>query len=229
MIWRNRTSVVLACCAACLALLSLIGWHFQVDLLIRWSDRWATVHVVTAVALLLQAFSLMLVVSGCRRLWKDIAISTIEVCSVLLVLLVLWADNLNMETSYGGWLAWDPELPSHKTIIEFLILGYIGFRHCFSDLPYDYRKAGKLVMVLGVVGMVGYVADLPVLYGYLVARSGAQAFPTALAITLLGLGYAIGEHRSSCPFAIHCQEVECPARTCKLKKSSPPPEEDTSA
>lgn len=202
--FRHRAARILAGIIGIEALVVMAGWILGIDLLTRIAPFGINMKFVTAFLFLFGALELYFV-SRAVQDEDDVALVllpgiSLAISLVTIALLVgrlfgtstgienLFVENLDPANFSGtaltgGW-------PSFPTLINFILLGLAGLASLF---PGFFREKlliylGCFISLSGLIAIVGYLCNVPVLYYELSISTIPMALNTALCFALLGFG-----------------------------------------
>lgn len=175
---------------------TVIGWVLENRILVSINPEWVTMKLVTALTICLMSIGVLLrgvgerlqIVRGMMGMWTIII--------MLMGLLDALSDGgVGIFSLFGSESAvWAvnseaPGEPSLLTIICSIALSvelmlYRGDSR--EDEGVSNRVLADFVMINGASVVIGYLLDLPLLYGRIEGLSGAAAIHTGVAFILLG-------------------------------------------
>ena len=178
-----------------ISLLVSVGWITGNLWITKLSSDWVSMKMTTSVVFMMTSLSLAV-----SRVDKDILVGSSKgillVAASTIIFSQMWANWYNT-TIHLDFLSFDddgiksvvPGRPSLETMINFtLIISAI----CIPQLT---RIVGPIVTISGILGIVGYIINLPALYGY-TATSSAMAIHTCLNFALMGIACSMFDKES---------------------------------
>lgn len=187
----------------------MIGWILEIEALISINPNWVTMKLITALSFFLSGIILYFIVckiEGGESVLDQIilTISTILILFFMLNLLMssffnfstgiehLFVDELNdaVKTTIPG-------RPSIGTMINFIMVSIAGILSLFEvkNISHKIYLIGIMILIVGCVAVLGYIASVPLLYYTITGYSTAMALHTAILFILIGIGF------------INCREI----------------------
>lgn len=81
-------------------------------------------------------------------------------------------------------------IPSIGTMLLFILLGFAGYAASMPKYPkWKVSLPSYLAILTGIVAIVGYLIDTPILYWAVPDKSAAMSIQTSLAFILCGMGF----------------------------------------
>ena len=187
----------------------MIGWIKDIDILKSILPIWVTMKFTTALCFLLSG-SIVFILAG--SLSKHTTSSRVVLpLLTLLILLIMGTllassfleirtgvEDLFVKETGGAIKTSTPGRPSAGTITSFILVATAGLLAMFKiqSLPSILRLVGWIVITLGLLAVLGYVLDEPLLYYTLEGWSSAMAFHTALLFIVLGSSLCLSDQNS---------------------------------
>ncbi len=185
-----------------MAMLVITGWIFDIGFLKSVRSDWVTMKFVTAISFICSGLILFFVVrfeEGKRELAK-VVLLVLGFLLFLLMATMILSFYVGMKSGIEDFFIQEgenaiqttaPGKPSMVTVISFMLISTIPFLYTFQETPLRRRviQCGCLISGVGILGLVGYIFNLPFLYYSLNGFSTAMAFHTAILFVLLGLGF----------------------------------------
>lgn len=200
---REHIARWLALLVLLVSIIVMIGWFLDIAVLKSIMPQWATMKFTTALSF---GFSGIILLAGSAHLVRRsygaewiLAVSSFVVLLLMssLIVSVLLGIKTGIEDLFvrevgDAVLTTVPGRPSLGTMLAFILIGLFGAFAAFNALKeWAVRVCGGLVTFLGVVSLVGYAIDAPVLYYAVEDVSTAMAFHTALLFVFLGIGISL--------------------------------------
>lgn len=184
----------LAFAAMAIALLSLIGWGFKIEMLTRWSSAWVTMKPITSLAVLV-AGATVAASPALRRVDECLQIAMSAIGAYMLAMYFFGASESIARIDDPAWSS-APGVPSAGTFAAVVLFGFAA---------HGYDRIWSALVVIAAIPLLGY---LMMLFGassswaiyltwYVPGWSTAMAFPTAAGFVLIAIA---GMNR---PAAIH--------------------------
>jgi len=199
---KDKIVRILAIIVMLVAISVIIGWFFNIPILTSILPQWVTMKFTTALSFLMSAI-ILYIVSKYKKEESDIA-QIILLVSAMIVFLIMGIlllsiftdirtgiEDLFIQESEDAVKTTVPGRPSAGTMVNFIIISIAGILAMFN--PANLKKYllgfGWIISVVGVLAVLGYIIDVPLLYYTLEGWSTAMAFHTAVLFTLLGMGF----------------------------------------
>jgi hypothetical protein len=180
----------------------ITGWVLNIGILKSISPAWISMKFDTAIAFVLSGITLYFIVRAMEGEF-DKAQVVLSITSLMLILLMgtlffsaclkihTGAEELFIKDTTTSTKAIAPGLPSIATTFNFLLVASAGILTMLN--PGNLRlKLGIIGLVIGSVGVlaiVGYIVDKPILYYYIAGINSAIACHTAALFIVLGIGF----------------------------------------
>jgi len=183
----------------------IAGWLLEIDTLKSIVPDWVTMKFSTAVSFLMSGIVVMLLNefrnnnSEFSRIFLFAPLIIISFfMATLLVTTIMGTtsgvSNLFVQDDPGAVGTVKAGTPSIGTMINFLLIIAVGFIALlitkFSERKFKKYAiiSGGITLVLGIVALLGYAIEEPILYYQVDGISGAMAIHTAIAFCLIGAG-----------------------------------------
>jgi|GEM_PF-6388586 len=182
--------MVLAAVASLMGIVVMLAWEYDWPVLRSFGMGRVTMKPATATAFILAGAMIMLTHIPNHRQWRPSVISgcAFSVAGLMLMTMYVHGDIFGLEGDAPVFTS-SPGRPSVFTIMCFLGLAIWGIAHVC-----DIRRAvivPWLVALVGIVAMIGYAMDWPLLYSYIDGASTAMAVHTAFGFVLLGVSAGV--------------------------------------
>ena len=182
-------------------LVVMLGWVFDINILKGILPIWPTMKVTTALCFFISGLSLIFIRQMLQRR-TDAAQLVLSAASFIILLIMLTflvsaaagihtgLENFYIKNQGDVIMTTSPGRPSVGTMINFILIGMSGILVIFSReislnvLP----KIGWIVTFIGLVAILGYVLNFPLLYYSAEDVSLGMALHTAILFVMLGLG-----------------------------------------
>jgi len=191
-------------------LMVIVGWYLDITVLTSISPEWIRMKFATAVCFVLSGI-IVYVLSMEKDKSEMLKMALLSICPMLLVLIM---GTLFLGSIFGFQTGMEniafvdrhevatpifqgrPALP---TMINFMLIALIGFLYSFR---FAQRKAllavGLIVGIIGAVGLIGYITNIPALMYEIKGISNAIAIHTTTLFALLGVALVfIGKNKES--------------------------------
>lgn len=149
---------------------ALVGWWFELDLLIRYFNDHVSIKPYTAVAAIVAGF--IITTKGTAKKWLSIVMLVLMGKLILDYIEVICfgaptQEHDQVETVYYNF-------PSWATILMYTVMVYCTqCKDCAT-------RGGRIITAISGIAMVGHIFDCSVLYWYLPEYSTGMAAPTAI-------------------------------------------------
>ncbi len=181
------------------ACIVMIGWVFGIDALTRILPNGINMKFITAFTFFLSAIGLYYLN---RRKEKNCEQSQVVLPGIALLIFLIMSALLASGLSGGQTglesflthtnnpLTFGSGLPSIPTTINFILFGLVCVFSLFPDNGVYKRLSffGYVILIIGIIAVIGYILNLPVLYYEFTISTVPMAFNTALTFILLGAG-----------------------------------------
>ncbi|MBI5221567.1 MAG: hypothetical protein HY979_02065 [Candidatus Magasanikbacteria bacterium] len=196
----NKVSRIIAIFVALVSMVVMVGWFLDFPTLKNILPQFVTMKFITAVCFLLSSLNLYLIVrmNLCRQEWESMALLFVSFLTILLMASLLVSTFIGIKTGVedlfvkevsGAVKTVAPGRPSLVTMINFVLIAGIGLSNLYRLSVAVSRTLGLLVTLFGGMAILGYIIDLPKLYGHFNNFSTAMALHTAILFVLLGVGF----------------------------------------
>lgn len=192
------------------AIIVMIGWYADIDILKSVSPAWVSMKFNTALAFLMSGIILYLMNEAYKRNSQLAKIFLqVPVLVILLIITTLFIfsilgiqsgiENLFLKEKESAIMTTVPGRPSIGTMIDFnlIVAASIALLLNASKLQKLLSLVGLAIIVIGGLAIIGYATNTPVLYYSVEGWSTAMAFHTATLFILIGIGIislAQGKH-----------------------------------
>lgn len=202
---RYRVSKILAVIIGVEALIVMAGWVLRIDALTRIAPTGINMKFVTALLFFFSAFGVYCIsrVVEEKDEWSAIFLPAISLIIFLITISLLAGrilgistgiENLFLQSSssvtdFSGTISTEG-WPSFPTLINFILFGLVGIISIFtSSLREKFIVySGWFIFSVGLIALVGYTFNLPLLYYQLSFSTVPMALNTAVLFLLLGFG-----------------------------------------
>jgi len=182
-------------------ILVMAGWFWDIMVLKSILPQFVAMKFTTAFCFFLSGVSLYCIVRNCQAETQanDLFLIFINFIIILIMVSLLLSIFFNIRTGLENLFVSEmegaintpvPGRPALAAMISFILIASSGLLS-LSKKTVNYliiRVVGVIVMVVGVVAVIGYLLDIPKLYGQFGMISSAVALNTALLLALIGLG-----------------------------------------
>ena len=194
---NNKIAKYLAVVVAASSLLVMLGWVFDIAVLKSLAPQWMAMSFIGAVNFLLSAIILYFTAryqqTG-RQNVELILVSTSFIIFLITALLFV-ADFLGISSGLENILSRTATVAvSHPSLAGVVCSVLVAICGLLSLSRHNYyrqiiRILGLVMAVAGVMAVLGYLSNQPMLYYEFKPVAAAMAFNTALMFTCLGVGF----------------------------------------
>ena len=174
----------------------MYGWFFDIPVLKSILPGWVAMKFITALCFLFSGLLVFLLASHKKSEASNFFILIFSfvifliMASFLLYLsfgMSVGIENLFVKEPPGAVRTVVPGVPAVPTIISFILIAMSGlFASANLRLTAPYFWLGALISAIGGIAVVGYLANIPVLY-YSFEGFTSMAFHTAMLFVLIGI------------------------------------------
>lgn len=187
----------------------MIGWILEIEALISINPNWVTMKLITALSFFLSGIILYFIVckiEGGRSVLDQIILTISTILILFFMLNLLMSSFFNFSTGIEHLFVYElndavkttiPGRPSIGTMINFIMVSIAGILSLFEvkNISHKIYLIGIMVLIVGCVAVLGYIASVPLLYYTITGYSTAMALHTAILFILIGIGF------------INCREI----------------------
>ena len=185
-----------------LAAAIIVGWIFNIGYLKSLSPNWVTMKITTSIIFIFSGMALYAISMSLEGKF-DIAQIVLSITSlvILLVMGIMFIstffgvrtgveDIIIHESSYTT-KTMIPGQPSIPTMLNFLLIATTAISTILNinRLHFILRFVGVWLGLTGLLALLGYIINVPLLYYFIEGRNSAMAFNTAILFVLLGVGF----------------------------------------
>jgi len=174
----------------------IFGWIFDITLLKSISPAFVPMKFITAVSFIFGGIVLYLLTR--KERWSKIALMFIlPIVSVLLIMLVsdsvfgIGPDIVNLFVKEPAGAREMPSIPGTVSFALVILIGYLSVFGVNTKRFFVLLAAGCIIGIIGFIGVLGYILNLPALYYNIEGVSGAMPLQSAILFTLGGLGLVL--------------------------------------
>lgn len=184
----------------------MIGWELDVIVLTSVMPEWIRMKFSTAVCFVFSGIVIyaMTLIGEERRAFQRIILTIFPSLLVLVMGSLFLGSVLGVQTGLEDISFIDVHeintpifqgRPSVATMIAFILIALIGFWvNTKRGTKISLIIVGSIVGIIGAMGVIGYLVDLPILYYEIPGVSNAMAILTSVMFAFLGLAiFKIGE------------------------------------
>ncbi len=184
----------------------VFGWIFDVTVLKSILPKFVAMKFITALSFFFSSILVLLLAKKGKgeisKLFIIIISSTLLLLMTIFLVSFFWGfttglENLFVQELPGAIHTIIPGLPAVPTLIGFLLISLSGLVFSFNpQKPWGIFFFGLLISLIGVVAIVGYLFDIPMLYysfsGYTPIAVNASFLFILLGVSLILFG---SEHK----------------------------------
>ena len=197
---KQRLVKLLSLIVMLAGIMVMLGWILDISILKSILLGWVTMKFSTALSFVLSGIILYLIAmslesgSGVAQVFLPVA--------VLIILLIMLShlvaaflglrlgiEELFIKEAKGTVRSVMPGRPSVPTMVSFVLIAAAGMLTMLNlaNLKSKLRFLGWIIMIIGMVAVLGYVVNAPLLYYYIEGKNAAMAFHTAILFALIGI------------------------------------------
>jgi len=195
---------ILSTIVSLIGLMVMVGWVLNIPVLTSILPQWVTMKFTTALSFLLSGITLYYVTKAVNK-EREVAQIVLPITTLLVLLLMATLlisvfvgvrtgiEDLFVKETADAIKTTTPGRPSAGTMIDFILVAIAGILTMFNlpSLKKTLFVIGWLVSIVGGVGILGYILNIPLLYYTLEGWSTAMALHTATLFVLLGVGLVL--------------------------------------
>ena len=199
---RRKIAKILALAVSLAGILVILGWIFNIGFLKSLSSAWISMKFNTAFVFVLSGLILYFIVQTGEGK-PDVAQVVLPIASLVILLLMgtlffgnllgvqTGAEELFMRDLSSAPTTVTPGMPSLPTMFNFILIASAAILTLFNPekLSAMLKNIGRIVGWVGVVAVLGYLINIPLLYYFIAGVNNAMACHTAILFMLLGAGF----------------------------------------
>ena len=181
--------------------LVMIGWICDINILKSISPAWISMKFDTAITFVLSGITLYFIVRAQDGAFDQAQVA-LSITSLIIILLMgilffstlleihTGAENLFIKETRVAAKTVIPGRPSVPTMVNFILIALAGILTMLNlkKLQPKLKIIGLAVGIIGVLAVIGYIMNAPLLYYYLPGLNSAMALHTAILFVLIGIG-----------------------------------------
>lgn len=177
----------------------IIGWYLDITVLTSISPNWIRMKFATAICFVLTGIVVYLL-SLNRGKFEIIKQALLSICSMLIILImatIFLGSIFGFQTGMENIAFTDMHevktpifqgRPAVPTMFNFILIAVVGFIYNFGIKSKKILSVvGITVGIIGFIGLVGYMANIPFLMYEIKGFSNAIAIHTTILFALLGM------------------------------------------
>lgn len=197
---KNKILQLLAIIVTLSGLVVMVGWIFDISILKSILPGWVTMKFSTALCFFLSGITLYFIAESQEKGLgvAQVVLSITTLCILLLMATLLISVFIGVRTGVehlfvieaeGAVKTTTPGRPSVGTMINFILIATAGIFTMLNmaKLKIKLLIVGGIVTVVGMVALIGYMLNKPVLYYMVEGFSAAMALHTAVLFITSGI------------------------------------------
>ena len=201
----RKLSQIIACVSICIGLIVCIGWLLDIPILKSIIPNAVTMKFSTSISFIFSGIAIYFLskyTEGKTNIAKIvIPISSLVVFLFMTTLLTAYIfgktsgiEQLFIKESSDAIKTSLPGMPSFATIVNFILIIVGIFTFFESRLKKLFTPIGYAISTIGIISIIGYVVNQPILYYYIDNVSTAMAIHTSFLFTSLGIALILSRN-----------------------------------
>ena len=201
----RKLSQIIACVSICIGLIVCIGWLLDIPILKSIIPNAVTMKFSTSISFIFSGIAIYFLskyTEGKTNIAKIvIPISSLVVFLFMTTLLTAYIfgktsgiEQLFIKESSDAIKTSLPGMPSFATIVNFILIIVSIFAFFESRLKKLFTPIGYAISTIGIISIIGYVVNQPILYYYIDNVSTAMAIHTSFLFTSLGIALILSRN-----------------------------------
>ena len=201
----RKLSQIIACVSICIGLIVCIGWLLDIPILKSIIPNAVTMKFSTSISFIFSGIAIYFLskyTEGKTSIAKImIPISSLVVFLFMTTLLTAYIfgktsgiEQLFIKESSDAIKTSLPGMPSFATIVNFILIIVSIFAFFESRLKKLFTPIGYAISTIGIISIIGYVVNQPILYYYIDNVSTAMAIHTSFLFTSLGIALILSRN-----------------------------------
>jgi hypothetical protein len=198
---KRRIAKAVSLVVSLAGVLVMIGWIFDISILKSIFPAWVSMKFDTAITFLLSGITLYFII---RAVEGEFDKAPVALCITTLIIILLMgilffsallgihtgAESLFIQEAAGAVKTVTPGRPSVPTMLNFVLIALAGILTMLNPekVPLRLKIIGYVVGTIGVLAIVGYIINAPLLYYFIEGKNSAMACHTAILFVLFGTG-----------------------------------------
>lgn len=200
----HQFSIFCAVLVAAGGLLVIAGWIAHVDFLVRVFPGFVSMQASTAITFMLSGITIYLIAESLeeKREMAQLFLPLTTLLILLLMTTLLVSVIFRIQTGIENFLFVEdiqsvpglyPSHPSVVTIVDFILVAFAGILVLFQSKQTKMflRIVGSILCFTGVLAVMGYGFQQPLLYFYHLHWSNGMALHTALLFFIIGVSFVV--------------------------------------
>jgi len=201
----RKLSQIIACISICIGLIVCIGWLLDIPILKSIIPNAVTMKFSTSISFIFSGIAIYFLskyTEGKTNIAKIvIPISSLVVFLFMTTLLTAYIfgktsgiEQLFIKESSDAIKTSLPGMPSFATIVNFILIIVGIFAFFESRLKKLFTPIGYAISTIGIISIIGYGVNQPILYYYIDNVSTAMAIHTSFLFTSLGIALILSRN-----------------------------------
>ncbi len=201
----RKLSQIIACISICIGLIVCIGWLLDIPILKSIIPNAVTMKFSTSISFIFSGIAIYFLskyTEGKTNIAKIvIPISSLVVFLFMTTLLTAYIfgktsgiEQLFIKESSDAIKTSLPGMPSFATIVNFILIIVGIFAFFESRLKKLFTPIGYAISTIGIISIIGYGVNQPILYYYIDNVSSAMAIHTSFLFTSLGIALILSRN-----------------------------------
>ena len=183
------------------SILVMLGWGLDIAVLKSLSSNFVAMKFVTAISFFLSAISLYFITEALEgEIEKAQIVLTITSLTIIMLMGTLFfstifgvrtgIEDLFVREMPGATKTMIPGLPSVPTMFNFILVVSASVLTMLTtrNLKTKLRTFGLVIGSIGLLALIGYIANYPSLYYFIKGVNTAMALNSSILFILLGTG-----------------------------------------
>lgn len=202
-----RISQIISCMTICIGLIVCIGWIFDIPFLTSIIPNAVTMKFSTSISFIFSGITIYFISKynegkiGIAQI--AVPISGFVVFLFMATLLTAYIfgvtsgiEQLFVQESSDAIKTSQPGVPSFPTMVNFILIIIAGmFAFSESKLRKLITSIGYVISIIGIISIVGYAINQPILYYYIDNANSAMAIHTSILFTVLGIALILSNNK----------------------------------
>lgn len=194
----RKLSQIIACMSIYIGLIVCIGWILDISSLKSVIPNAVTMKFSTSISFIFSGIAIYFL-SKYTEGKTDIAKIVIPISSLVVFLFMATIfiahifgstsgiEQLFIKENSDAIKTSFPGMPSFATMVNFILILLSMFVFFESRLKKLFTPIGCTISIIGIISIIGYVVNQPILYYYIDNVSSAMAIHTSILFTVLGI------------------------------------------
>lgn len=196
---KNLLAQIIAGISLVVGVMVIVGWYLDITVLTSISPNWIRMKFATAVCFILSAL-IVFIFTLKKNEGAIIKQTLLAICPMLIILIMgtlflgsvfgfqTGMENIAFLDRHEIATPFFQGRPAVPTMVNFILIAIIGFLYNFGiSSKKTFLTIGAIVGGLGLIGLMGYIFNVPFLMYEIKGFSNAIAIHTTILFSLLGL------------------------------------------